>query len=84
MRRFRVAVRLLPTAGNVNDIVGAGELLKDLQDSGELSAGGQMVRRQLVLERAEAAQGGAMRRFRVAGEVAADRLGTLATSLWRR
>jgi hypothetical protein len=26
---------LLLTAGNVNDIVGAGELLKDLQDGGE-------------------------------------------------
>jgi hypothetical protein len=26
---------LLLTAGNVSDIVGAGELLKDLQDSGE-------------------------------------------------
>ncbi|MDR0680038.1 MAG: hypothetical protein LBF42_03355 [Puniceicoccales bacterium] len=41
-------MRLLLTAGNVNDIVGTGESLKDLQDSGELSAGGQRVRRQLV------------------------------------
>jgi hypothetical protein len=33
-------VRLLLIAGNVSDMVGAGELLKDLQDSGEPKKGG--------------------------------------------
>ncbi|MDR0680174.1 MAG: hypothetical protein LBF42_04075 [Puniceicoccales bacterium] len=32
-------VRLLLAAGSVSDIVGAGELLKDLQDSGEPKKG---------------------------------------------
>jgi hypothetical protein len=33
------------TAGNVSDMVGAGELLKDLQDSGEPKKSGSLPRR---------------------------------------
>jgi hypothetical protein len=46
------------TAGNVNDIVGAGESLKDFPEANyRLPVGRQRVRRRLVLERAEAVRG---------------------------